>query len=113
MRVDILSSGSKGNAYSVSDGFTPLLLDAGLPFSKLQELLHYEVGRKCGVLLSHEHGDHSRAIKRLMEYGIDVYSGELTFEALGLHGHRAHVIRKLQAFTIGTFRIMQNRLGFS
>lgn len=106
MRVDILSSGSKGNAYAVSDGYTPLLLDAGIPFSRLQERLRFEVGRKCGVLLSHEHGDHSMAIKRLMEYGVDVYSGALTFEALGLKGHRAHVVKKLQAFTIGTFRIM-------
>ena len=54
MEIRVLASGSSGNAYYVG-GESPLLLEAGIPFRRIQQGLNFKVGELVGCLISHEH----------------------------------------------------------
>lgn len=85
MQIHHIASGSDGNAILVSDGETHLLLDAGLSYRKLTDELRQAGVRPselAGVLLTHEHTDHSKAVPELLRRGSDVYLSLGTFHAL-------------------------------
>ena len=115
-----LASGSRGNCYRVTDGSTPLLLECGIPFREIQKGLHFRVSEVAVCLVSHEHKDHSKAVRDVMKAGIDCYMSAGTAEALGISGHRLHIIKAKQQFRIGTWKILpfetqhdaQEPLGF-
>ena len=73
MDIKILASGSSGNAYVVSDGKTTLLLDAGIPFTQIQKGMNYRTSQIAACLVTHRHGDHAKAVPKLLGRGIPVY----------------------------------------
>ena len=85
MKLTVLGSGSTGNAVLIVAGETRVLIDAGL---SARELLHRlaQVGedpsRLSGVVITHEHGDHSGGLRVLVKL-IDcpVYVSAKTREA--------------------------------
>lgn len=116
-----LASSSAGCSYRVGCGrHAPLLIDAGLSFGMIQRGLAFEVSSLAGVLISHAHGDHSKAIPALMRHGVDVYASAETWEILKLSGHRAKTIEPRVEFDLGPWRIhpfgavhdMPGTLGF-
>ena len=107
MQIDVLASSSLGNAYIVSDGATSILLDAGIPYKELQVKSDFKVNEVAACFISHEHGDHSRAVKDLLKGAIDVYALPETLSALGVSDHhRTHDVEPLKTYTINTFEIM-------
>lgn len=106
MQIDVYASGSTGNAYRVSDGKTSLILDAGIPIKKLQEATGHRLTALNGCLVTHCHGDHSKAIKDLIKLGIDVYASTGTIAAMGLISHRLRPVKSLQEIVIGTFKVL-------
>ncbi|NWL89598.1 MBL fold metallo-hydrolase [Paenibacillus sp. 79R4] len=103
--IQCLGSSSAGNAYRVTDGQTSLLLEAGFPFKSLQQALNFRMSDISGCLISHEHGDHSKAAKDVMKAGIPIYTSQGTADALGLSGHRLKPIKAHRQFEIGTWII--------
>lgn len=88
-----LASSSKGNAYLVSaPGAAPLLLEAGLPIRAMRERLNFGLSGLAGCLVSHEHGDHSKAVKDLLKAGVDCSMSIGTAKALGVEGHHRLII---------------------
>lgn len=85
-------SSSKGNLYEVvAENGARLLIEAGVPWAKLQEALKYNLKGIEGCLISHEHKDHCKAFKKVMQHGIRVYSALSTWEALsGYEGEYKH-----------------------
>lgn len=69
LRFTSLASGSRGNALLVEHDDTLIMIDCGLPLKTLAERLA-AVERKLedidAILITHEHGDHSRGIAALM-----------------------------------------------
>lgn len=107
MDIKVLASGSKGNSYLISDGNTPLLIEAGIPYKRIQQDLNFKTSEIAGCLVSHSHADHSKAVADLLKAGIDIYASYETFDALLLDGHhRAYPIKPLQPFNIGTWAIL-------
>lgn len=106
MQIRVLASGSTGNAYTVSDGVTTLLLDAGIPLKQIQIGTGFKVRQIAGAFVTHEHQDHSKAMKDLARLGVDVFASKGTIEACGLSGHRFHPVQSLVELEIGTFRIL-------
>lgn len=51
--IQIIGSGSTGNAYKINDGNSALLLDAGLPFRKIQEAIGFTASLLSGALITH------------------------------------------------------------
>lgn len=88
MKIKSLASGSKGNCYYVTDGTSSLLIEAGLPFNQIQQALDYKLTSLDGCLISHEHGDHAKAVRQLLKAGVTVATSFGTAEALELKHHR-------------------------
>jgi len=103
-----IASSSKGNAYLVeAHGAAPLLLEAGLPISKLREALNFGLTGLAGCLASHCHGDHSIAIPKLLAAGVDVYVSAETAATLGIQNHhRTNIIATGKQVQIGPWAVL-------
>ena len=102
MDIKIIASGSSGNAYLIGDGKTRLLLDAGIPFKRIQIGCGFRTSSIDACLVTHRHGDHAAAIPKLLQRGITVYSNA---DVAGLYPG----VQQMEArreFRIGTFRIL-------
>ena len=111
MKFTALASSSRGNAYLLeSDGAGPLLLEAGIPIKKLREGLYahgISISDLSGCLVSHEHLDHSKAVKDLLKAGVDVYTSVNTAIALNVEEHhRMNFMNDGISQPIGAWRVM-------
>lgn len=84
--MTVLGSGSGGNCYYVESQETRLLVDAGFSGRQIRTRLA-SIGRSpetlTGILLTHEHKDHSRGLKMIAaKLSIPVYANRLTIEAV-------------------------------
>lgn len=84
MYIRCISSGSKGNAYLVSDGHSTLLIECGVRFEDIKKACNYETSSLSCVLITHEHKDHCRSVKEVIKRGLEVYCTTGTAEALGI-----------------------------
>mgnify|MGYP004470600335 FL=1 len=99
-----LASSSKGNAYRVVGGETSIMLECGLTFKKLSSLFEYRLTENAACFITHEHGDHSRAVKQIIKVGIPVYMSFGTARALELLD--AEIIDPGIPVSIGDLRVM-------
>lgn len=106
VRIKPLASSSKGNCYHITDGRTPLLLECGISFKEIQKGVNFKLSEIEGCLISHEHQDHSKAIKDVMKAGIDCYLSQGTADALNATGHRINIVKALKQFKLGTWTIL-------
>ena len=86
IQITVLGSGSAGNCALVETETTRVLVDAGLSARQITQRLA-SVSRKItdihGILLTHEHTDHIRALGVLCKAnGCAVYANRLTAEAV-------------------------------
>lgn len=102
MNITVYHTGSTGNLYRVDD----LLLEAGVPVRKIKQALNFKLSEVRACLLSHGHLDHAKGAKDLMKAGIDLFCSRETAEALGLNGHRLHVVEAGKQVDIGPWMIM-------
>lgn len=104
MRFEALASSSAGNAYVVSDGETRILLECGISRGKLQKLSGFTLSQIDGNLVSHEHKDHAKIVKELVERGMKVYMSQGTADALEVEG--VEIVESMEQFNVGTFDIV-------
>ncbi len=106
---EVLASSSAGCAYRLSGGgaAAPLLLEAGLRFEDIRRGLGFRVSELAGCLVTHAHGDHSKAIVDVAKAGIDVYASRETFAACpGVPKHRQQVVEAEEEFVVGDWIVM-------
>jgi phosphoribosyl 1,2-cyclic phosphodiesterase len=86
IHLTVLGSGSSGNACIVSTGETHLLVDAGISAKQLDQRMRtagYDPALLHGVLLTHEHGDHTAGLYVFnKQYDIPIYTTPLTREVI-------------------------------
>ncbi|MEM6886082.1 MAG: MBL fold metallo-hydrolase [Verrucomicrobiota bacterium] len=84
--VQVLGSGSKGNAILIGSDQEYLLVDAGLSGKELIRRLDtagVDVKQLAGVILTHEHQDHVRGLKGLIRVeNVPVWGNEQTLQHL-------------------------------
>lgn len=73
MKIKVLGSGSAGNCYLLETDTETLVLDCGISFKDIKIGLDFDLSRVVGTLVSHEHLDHSKSVKDLKKFGIDVW----------------------------------------
>ena len=112
-----IGSGSSGNAYYVCEGDYALLIDAGIPLRRFKKFfVQYGLsyGRVKGILITHDHADHVRAVGALsMQYEWPVYALDDVY--MGINRNRfvrkkvparlAHSISLNAPFQLGPFTI--------
>ena len=108
MQLQVINSNSQGNAYILeSSSGQRLLIECGVSFDKIKQALGFNLGNIAGCLLTHEHGDHAKAVNDVIKWGINVYASAGTHQALGTDkSHRAKVCRSEVPFTAGEFKVM-------
>lgn len=115
MNVTILGSGSRGNAIAFSRGAATLLVDAGFGRRALEDrakLAGIDLERLAGIVLTHEHGDHSRgAVSTARRRRCTLYASRGTLRALRFRrGELAtQVLRHQGAQQIGPFTVRSCR----
>ena len=101
------ASSSAGNLYTVSDGESRLVIDPGVRPAELDRALGWGVSTLAGCLVSHHHGDHARAVGKVMKRGVTVYASLQTLEHLRIHGyHRTMTLVPLREVEIGSWRVL-------
>lgn len=105
MDVKVIASGSRGNCYRISDGVTPVLLECGLPIKQIRQGLGFGLTEVAACLVTHEHQDHSKAIRDVLRAGVYVYTSPGTIKALGLEHHRLRPVRAKETFKVGTWTV--------
>ena len=107
MRLKIIGTGSAGNAYVLENEEEALLIECGVKVSDIKKALGFDYSKVAGCIVTHEHGDHAKAINEMMNLGIEVYASKGTFECTAPFGnHRAKPISAREQFTVGNFKIM-------
>lgn len=108
--IKVFGSGSSGNCYLANINGDRILLEAGLPYKKIQKAMDYKVYELEGCLVTHEHMDHAKAVKDLLKAGVDCYLSQGTIEALGLKSHRLKPLKKSDAgykkFSVGELEVL-------
>ena len=92
-------SSSSGNAYTVDDGKSKILIEMGLPIRKLKRALRFNLSSVSFALCSHFHKDHSHAINDVMTMGLDVFTSQETIDKLKLSGHNVHPVESEKQFS--------------
>lgn len=106
IEIKTLASGSKGNAYLLSDAQSSLLIECGISFKNIQIATGFNTGNIIGCLVSHEHKDHTKGLKDVLNKGIDVYASSGTIEAENISHHRLKEVQARKQFNIGNWTIL-------
>ena len=112
MRVCSLASSSKGNCTVIYNENEILLVDMGITLKDLEDKfarLKLDMSKIIGVLVSHEHSDHTKGILSLVrKYDVPIYAHYDIVEGL-LHKTKISslcVIRFADAeFSVGSFKV--------
>jgi phosphoribosyl 1,2-cyclic phosphodiesterase len=111
LQLTVLASGSSGNALLVRAESTSVLIDAGLSARQLENslaALGTAPAALSGVLLTHEHGDHTRGLKVFCSKNpVPVFTNPLTADHLRRGGLAAEwrLFQTGAAFELGELRI--------
>jgi len=111
MRLVVLGSGSGGNVLVLESGTHRLMVDAGFSCREIEKRLA-KVGIDGegfdGLILTHEHSDHTRGVKRFARrHNVPVYATAGTLEGLGLDESliETHLLVSGRPAEVGGFRL--------
>ena len=116
MKFIVIQSGSKGNATLIIDKGRVLLIDMGITLKSLKEALekeHLNVYNISGMLLTHEHWDHTAGIKYLPP--LPIYCTKETYQnenVVELEPYKSFQIEHFQITPVPTSHDVKNPLGF-
>lgn len=102
MKLKILGSSSAGNCYLLDNGTEALMIECGMPFRAAQRAVDFDISRIAACILSHEHGDHAKYVRRVLEARIPCYMSRGTAEALHIDDNPlVHVMTELKQYRVG------------
>lgn len=100
MKLKVVGSGSHGNCYLLETQTEVLMIEAGMKFQEVKKALNFDISKIVGCLVSHEHQDHGKSVKDLLNAGISVYASEGTLGAL-------HIADTFNSYTICPGKIVK------
>jgi phosphoribosyl 1,2-cyclic phosphodiesterase len=105
MKLRVIASSSAGNGYLFETKGDALVVEAGVKFIETKKLLDFNVSKISGLLLSHEHGDHSGFAGEYVKAGIKTYSSQECLDSLNIK-RNAIAMQPKQLYKIGSFKVM-------
>jgi len=107
MKLKIISTGSVGNCYVLQHGINYLVIDCGVKFEQLKKGVDFKLSQVSGVLISHQHGDHSRCVNDVINRNMPIYTSSLCAGGLGISNYRdLNIIEDFKIYKIGEFTVM-------
>lgn len=107
MNLKVISTGSKGNAYILSNENEALLIECGVGIKDIKKALDFDLSKVVGCIVTHEHKDHCKSVEDILKLGITTYSGRKTWREINPDNfHRAMSIASKETIKIGNFKIM-------
>ena len=104
--IDCFASGSSGNLYRVGDGCTRILIECGVGFREILEHLKFSLSTCAACLITHEHKDHSKAVKDLLLRGVPCCMSKGTAEALQVEREPCvEIIADKETMRIGSWNV--------
>lgn len=70
VKIAVVGTGSKGNAYLVTVGDSKILLDAGVPMSKIRKFNNNRICDIDAMLITHTHRDHAAYAEEIQQSGV-------------------------------------------
>jgi phosphoribosyl 1,2-cyclic phosphodiesterase len=99
-------SSSKGNLYEVRTSKGRIVIDPGVRDKPLMQALEFDTDILF-CLCTHEHQDHSKGVKYMLQNGIDVYASKGTLRAIGQeYHHRTNAIDHNMLLRIGGIEVL-------
>ena len=91
----------------INDNRTQLIIEAGVKYQIVQKSMDFNFSNVAGLLISHEHGDHSHYLKQFDKWtSIPIYATQGTLEALNVDGYRYHTIQHMTPIKIGSWTVI-------
>lgn len=108
MKLKIIGTGSKGNAYILGNENEALLIEAGVNIKEIKQGLDFEYSKVVGCIVTHRHGDHAKSINEVMKLGFETYASNDVFKHSGfsLVSKIGNEISPKQSFQVGNFKIL-------
>lgn len=107
MFLKIISTGSHGNAYLLGNESEALLIECGVNIREIKKAIDFDLKKITACILTHEHLDHSKAIKEVLGAGIQVFATEGTHKARETDSHhRANNLEKGKKVKLGNFTVL-------
>ncbi|SEV88546.1 Phosphoribosyl 1,2-cyclic phosphodiesterase [Chitinophaga sp. YR573] len=104
MELKIISSSSAGNCYLLENEKEALIIEAGVRFEQIKKGLNFNLSKVVACIITHEDGDHCKAVQDVMAAGITVYASAGTHNAMGTSSHHRAAITDGTLKTAGGFQ---------
>jgi phosphoribosyl 1,2-cyclic phosphodiesterase len=104
-KIKILNSGSVGNCYILETENQSLILECGLPWKDIFNAVNFDFSKVAGCLITHEHGDHSKASKKVSE-NCTIFASQGTIESIDISNSNYHVLEAKKTISIGEFKVL-------
>lgn len=105
MKLKVLGSASSGNCYLLESENSCLIIEAGIPFSKLKIALDFNIAKVQGVLCSHIHSDHSKFLSEYGKGGIKVYLSDQN-EHPARENPMSYKFKSNELFIVGDYTVL-------
>ena len=108
MILKCAGTGSSGNSYAlISDSGQILLIECGVNWKKTMRMIDYQISNVVGCIASHDHQDHLKEYKKVLENWISIYTNDETAEGFEIAtGELLKGIPEKKWFQCGEFSIM-------
>lgn len=106
MVLKVLGSSSQGNCYILENKNEALIIEAGVRFIEVKKALGFDIRKVSGCLITHQHNDHAKYIKAMVESGFPTLALEEVWTAKGVTGSRAYCIERGKGYKFGKFRVL-------
>ncbi|WP_373749824.1 MBL fold metallo-hydrolase [Jeotgalibaca porci] len=106
IKITSFGSGSSGNCYLIDDGSSQLLIECGVRFELVKQKMRFNLSKVAGMLITHEHGDHSKEINKVLKTSaIEIYASKGTIDALKVPSFRSNTMKNKVPYKIGTWTV--------
>lgn len=106
MKLKVLGSSSAGNCYVLDNGNEALILEAGVAFAKVKKALGFNLRKVAGCLITHQHNDHTKYIRNVVECGITTLALPEVWTAKQIESSRAVAIQPYKGYKLGRFKVL-------
>lgn len=106
MVLKVLGSSSSGNCYVLENKNEALIIEAGVKFLNIKKALDFDIRKVAGCLITHQHNDHAKYIKNMVDSGFPTLALPEVWTTKGVSDSRALCIEHGKGYKFGGFKVL-------